>query len=59
MEVKRMPEKKKRVVAKCPHCGSTNVHGISRVVGYYSNINNWNASKIAEFKDRQKGRYWK
>lgn len=54
-----MGEKKERVVAKCPQCGSTNVHGISRVVGYYSNINNWNASKTAEFRDRQKGRYWK
>jgi len=47
----------KKVLAKCPHCGSTNVDGISRVVGYYSNIKNWNASKLAEFKDRQKGNY--
>jgi hypothetical protein len=27
------------------------------VVGYYSRINNWNKSKSAEFKDRQKGDY--
>ena len=41
----------------CPHCGSENVYGISRVVGYFSRINNWNKSKTAEFKDRQKGNY--
>jgi ribonucleoside-triphosphate reductase len=58
MEVKMMVEKKERIVAKCPHCGSTNVYGMSRVVGYYSSINNWNASKLAELKDRQKGKYW-
>ena len=44
-------------LGKCPHCGSTNVYGMSRIVGYFSKINNWNASKRAEFKDRQKGRY--
>ncbi len=42
----------------CSHCGSTNVYGISRVVGYFSRINNWNKSKTAEFKDRQKGNYF-
>ncbi|MBD3189441.1 MAG: hypothetical protein GF308_02305 [Candidatus Heimdallarchaeota archaeon] len=42
----------------CPHCGSTNVYGISRVVGYYSVIDNWNKSKQAELKRRQKGNYW-
>jgi len=44
-------------MAKCGYCGSTNVIGISRIVGYYSQINNWNASKKAEFRDRQKGNY--
>lgn len=44
-------------MAKCKHCGSTNVYGISRVVGYFSRINNWNKSKQAEFKARQKGNY--
>lgn len=42
----------------CPHCGSENVFGISRVVGYFSVIENWNASKKAELKRRQKGDYW-
>lgn len=42
----------------CPVCGSSNVYGISRVVGYFSAIDNWNKSKQAEFKRRQKGNYW-
>jgi anaerobic ribonucleoside-triphosphate reductase len=44
-------------VARCKHCGSTNVYGISRVVGFFSKIEDWNKSKRAEFKDRQKGKY--
>lgn len=51
MEVKLME------VPKCKHCGSENVAGISRVVGYYSTINNWNPGKKTEFQDRQKGNY--
>jgi len=43
--------------AVCPHCGSTNVYGMSRVVGYFSRIDNWNGSKKAELRDRQKGKY--
>ena len=42
----------------CPYCHSENVYGISRVVGYFSVIDNWNKSKKAEFKERQKGNYW-
>ena len=42
---------------KCPKCGSKNVFGFSRVVGYFSRIDNWNTGKKAEFKDRQKGNY--
>ena len=42
---------------RCSHCGSTNVVGYSRVVGYFSVINNWNKGKVAEFDDRQKGNY--
>ncbi|MBN1329882.1 MAG: hypothetical protein JXA54_10445 [Candidatus Heimdallarchaeota archaeon] len=42
----------------CPQCGSENVFGMSRVVGYFSIIENWNASKKAELKRRQKGNYW-
>ncbi|NHJ86206.1 MAG: hypothetical protein FK734_12140 [Asgard group archaeon] len=42
----------------CPYCDSDNVFGISRVVGYFSVIDNWNKSKKAEFTNRQKGKYW-
>jgi len=41
----------------CPKCSSTNVYGMSRVVGYFSKIENWNASKKAELRSRQKGDY--
>lgn len=32
-------------------------HGVTRIVGYYSRVNNWNKSKIGELRDRQKGNY--
>ena len=36
---------------KCPTCGEdTEVY--SRVVGYYRPVQNWNAGKVEEFKDR-------
>lgn len=44
-------------MVKCPKCGSKNCIGISRIVGYYSIIEDWNKSKTAELKDRQKGHY--
>ena len=31
-------------------------HGITRIVGYYSRITNWNASKVGEQRDRIPGR---
>jgi len=51
---------------KCKFCGSDNIYGMSRVVGYYSIIGGkksgkefegWIKSKQAEFRDRQKGNY--
>ncbi len=39
----------------CGHCGDENVYSITRVVGYYSRVHNWNKSKIGELKDRQEG----
>ena len=42
----------------CAYCGSDHVFGMSRVVGYFSIIENWNKSKKAELKRRQKGKYW-
>lgn len=36
------------------------LYHMTRVVGYYSRIENWNSSKIGELKDRKKGNYtWK
>ena len=42
----------------CPYCKSDNVYGMSRVVGYFSIIDNWNKSKKSELKRRQEGNYW-
>ena len=42
---------------KCSHCGSTEVYGITRIVGYFSRISNWNKSKLGELNDRHKGNY--
>ena len=52
-----MQQAETEIIARCSHCGSTNVYGMSRVVGYFSKIDNWNPSKKAELKDRQKGKY--
>jgi len=30
---------------------------VTRIVGYYSQIQNWNHSKVAELRDRHKGNY--
>jgi hypothetical protein len=30
---------------------------MTRIVGYYSQLQNWNRSKIAELRDRRKGNY--
>ena len=41
----------------CSNCGNTDVKHMSRVVGYFSIIENWNNSKKEEHKDRHKGDY--
>ncbi len=41
----------------CQFCDSESVYGVSRVVGYFSRIQNWNKSKKGELKDRRKGNY--
>ena len=41
----------------CSHCHSNDVYGITRIVGYYSKISNWNKNKIGELKDRRSGKY--
>jgi ribonucleoside-triphosphate reductase len=46
-----------RLQETCSHCDSTNVYGMTRIVGYFSRVNNWNKSKLGELKDRHKGNY--
>ncbi|MFH1706562.1 MAG: anaerobic ribonucleoside-triphosphate reductase [Planctomycetota bacterium] len=42
----------------CGKCGSTEVVGETRVVGYFSKVQNWNKSKrYGELKARQRGNY--
>jgi len=36
----------------CPECGSHDVSQISRITGYLSDVNGWNAAKQQELKDR-------
>lgn len=31
---------------------------MTRVVGYYSSVSNWNESKLGELEDRKKGMYY-
>lgn len=33
------------------------LYGVTRIVGYYSRINNWNKSKIGELNNRHNGNY--
>ncbi len=43
---------------RCERCGSTDVFGETRVVGYFSRVQNWNKSKrYGELKARQAGNY--
>ena len=42
---------------KCPVCGSTDVVGETRIVGYFSKVSGWNLSKLAELRARQRGHY--
>ncbi|MFH1430855.1 MAG: anaerobic ribonucleoside-triphosphate reductase [Nanoarchaeota archaeon] len=41
----------------CKNCGSEEVFGITRIVGYYSKIPNWNRSKLQELDARHQGKY--
>lgn len=38
--------------AQCPECGSLEVYGVTRIVGYFSKIETWNRSKVGELYDR-------
>lgn len=45
------------LVPRCPECGSDDVDGETRIVGYYSYVRGWNLSKLAELRARQHGDY--
>lgn len=34
------------------------LQGVTRIVGFYSRISQWNKGKIGELKDRIRGNYW-
>lgn len=38
----------------CPYCGSDDVYGITRIVGYFSKITTWNKGKTGELRDRRR-----
>jgi len=40
------------LMAQCPSCGSLDVYGVTRIVGYFSKIQTWNRSKVGELYDR-------
>lgn len=37
---------------QCPLCGSMDVYGVTRIVGYFSKIQTWNRSKVGELYER-------
>lgn len=37
---------------QCPLCGSVDVYGVTRIVGYFSKIQTWNKSKVGELYER-------
>jgi len=46
------------LLENCTRCGSDNVFGETRVVGYFSKVQNWNKSKrYGELLARHRGRY--
>jgi ribonucleoside-triphosphate reductase len=46
-----------RLTESCEKCAGTDVYGVTRIVGYFSRINNWNKSKLGELKARHRGNY--
>lgn len=47
-----------RVIIETLETGILNpLYGVTRIVGYYSRIQNWNKSKLGELADRHRGNY--
>jgi anaerobic ribonucleoside-triphosphate reductase len=42
---------------KCPKCGGEKITVMTRITGYFSKLQNWSKSKLAELQDREKGNY--
>ena len=40
---------------KCPNCGSEEIYQVTRIVGYFSKVQNWNPAKLGELEERQRG----
>lgn len=56
--VKSTPDEMRGIVMALTDGVFQRVQGVTRIVGYYSRVNNWNKSKIGELKDRRIGNYW-
>ncbi|MFH1422997.1 MAG: anaerobic ribonucleoside-triphosphate reductase, partial [Planctomycetota bacterium] len=41
----------------CAKCDSVDIYGVTRIVGYFSRVQNWNKSKLGELADRRRGNY--
>ena len=39
---------------ECPQCGSEDIYGITRIVGYYSKVSTWNKGKLGELRQRRR-----
>jgi anaerobic ribonucleoside-triphosphate reductase len=44
-------------MAKCEKCGSEDLTLMSRIVGYFSSVSQWNKAKLEELKARRAGNY--
>ncbi|MCX8045123.1 MAG: anaerobic ribonucleoside-triphosphate reductase [Desulfobacterota bacterium] len=42
--------------SSCPHCGSEEVDGITRITGYFTKISSWNKGKLGELRDRNRNK---
>jgi ribonucleoside-triphosphate reductase len=40
----------------CPYCQSEEVEGITRITGYFSKVSGWNKGKLAELRERYRGK---
>lgn len=57
--VKSLLEQDISNVVEAMETGITNkLQGVTRIVGFYSRISQWNKGKIGELKDRIRGNYW-